>query len=46
MALPQIEDGRTMDPQIPNFRTPAAAAEQFVISLEPYWTHTSRIAKS
>jgi hypothetical protein len=26
------------DPQIPNFRSPAAAAERITISLEPYWT--------
>jgi hypothetical protein len=26
-ALAQFEDGRKMDPQIPNFRGPAAAAE-------------------
>jgi hypothetical protein len=32
------------DPQIPNFRAPAPPQNKFVISLEPYWTHTSRRA--
>ena len=32
------------DPQIPNFRARQPPQNKFVISLEPYWTHTSRRA--